>query len=307
VKSLFTVFFLSSILFSLVAAQSKQSNPALMTVVESERAFARKSLEVGSRAAFMLFFADDAIVFRPHPVNYKEAMKNAPPLKNPLETTLDWEPIWADVSSDGDLGYTTGPSVWTDHTPAKRPTYYGFYFSFWRKQPSGEWKVVFDVGTELPGQYGGSRVLGSPASRRPASPPPKLSRQESQSSLMDAERSFLATVREKGFVKALGEFLERDGRVYRQKSFPIVGIDSIRVYFSRKPYLSSWEPVQCEIATSGDLGYSFGSYTTEGGPGNLPAEKGYFLHGWKRGAGNQWKLIAEITSPLPPETPKSKQ
>ena len=148
-------------LFFLVAAQSKQANPALMTVVESERAFARKSLEVGSRAAFMLFFADDAIVFRPHPVNYKEAMKNAPPLKNPLETTLDWEPIWADVSSDGDLGYTTGPSVWTDHTPAKRPTYYGFYFSFWRKQPSGEWKVVFDVGTELPGQYGGSRVLGS--------------------------------------------------------------------------------------------------------------------------------------------------
>jgi ketosteroid isomerase-like protein len=274
-----------------------------MTIVESERAFARKSLEVGSRAAFMLFFADDAMVFRPHPVKYKEAMKNAAPLKNPLETTLDWEPIWADVSADGDLGYTTGPSVWTDHTPAKRPTYYGFYFSFWRKQPSGEWKVVFDVGTELPGQYEGSRVLGSPASGDRAPGQPKLSWKESQSSLMDAERDFLASIQKKGIDTALDEFVDKDARVYRQKSFPIVGIDSIRVYFSRRPYLSSWEPAQCEVATSGDLGYSFGSYT-DGGSGNLPAEKGYFLHGWKRGAGNRWKLVAEITSPLPPDTPK---
>ena len=108
-KPTLAVFFLASLLSCLAAAQSKQENSALLTVVESERAFARKSLDVGSRAAFMLFFADDAVVFRPHPVKYKEAMKNAPPVKNPLETTLEWEPIWADVSSDGDLGYTTGP------------------------------------------------------------------------------------------------------------------------------------------------------------------------------------------------------
>jgi len=303
VKLILTTLFLASIPFSLVVAQPKQADSTLMSVVESERAFAKKSLEVGSRAAFMMSIADDAVVFRPHPVKYKEAMKNAAPLKNPFETTLEWEPIWADVSSSGDLGYTTGPSVWTDHSPAKRPTYYGFYFSFWKKQPTGKWKVVFDVGTELPGRYDGSRVLGSPARGKRSSQLPKLSQQELQSSLMNAEHSFLASIRKNRLHEAFNRFIDKDARLYRQKSYPIVGIDSIRVYFSRNPYLASWEPEQCEVAASGDLGYSYGSYT-DGSAGNLPAEKGYFLHGWKRDAANRWKLVAEVTSPVPPEVPK---
>jgi ketosteroid isomerase-like protein len=251
----------------------------------------------------MMFFADDAIVFRPHPVKYKEATKNAAPLKNPLETTLEWEPIWADVSNGGDLGYTTGPSVWTDHTPANRPPYYGFYFSFWKKQPTGEWKVVFDVGTELPGPFNGSRMVGSPAPLQRAAQQRHLSVQEQESSLMDRERDFLASIQNHGISQAPGEFLDPQARVYRQKSFPIIGIDSIRMYFSRKPYLSSWLPTRCEVATSGDLGYSYGSYV-EGNSGTLPAEKGYFLHAWKRDGANRWRLVAEITSPLPPEAPK---
>lgn len=304
-RTITAVFFLSTVIFSLAAAQPKQGNSALMSVVESERAFARKSLEVGSRAAFMMFFADDALVFRPRPVKYKEAMKNAPPVKNPLEATLEWEPIWADVSIGGDLGYTTGPAVWTDHSPAKRPTYYGFYFSFWKKQPTGEWKVVFDVGTELPGPYKGSRTVPSPASVKRIAVQQQPSAQEQHTSLMQAESDFLASVKKNPLSQALGEFLDLQARMYRQKSFPIVGIDSIREYFSRRPYLTSWEPSHCEVAASGDLGYSYGSYI-DGSSGNTPAEKGYFLHGWKRDAANRWRLVAEITSPLPPETPKSK-
>ena len=307
-RTIAALFFLSSILFSSIAAQSKPSNASLLSVVESERAFAKKSLELGSRAAFMMFFADDAVVFRPHPVKYKEAMKNVAMPKNPLETTLEWEPIWADVSRNGDLGYTTGPSVWTDHTPANRPTYFGFYFSFWKKQPTGEWKVVFDVGTELPGPHSGSREFLSPAADERVANPPKLNPEEQRASLMDAEHKFLDSATKNGVQRALGEVLDKDARIYRQKSYPIVGIDSIRVYFSRRHYLSSWETMQCEVATSGDLGYSYGRYTagnsrdqTAGG------EKGYFLHAWRCDAASRWKLVAEITSPLSPETPKPKQ
>ena len=302
-KTMPIALFLLSIPFSSVAAQPTQSNSAIQTLVESERAFARKSLEVGSRAAFMMFFADDAVVFRPHPVKYKEAMKDAAPLKNPLETTLEWEPIWADISSDGSLGYTTGPSVWTDHSPAKRPTYYGFYFSFWKKQSTGEWKVVFDVGAELPGPYSGTRAIASPAPAHRAANQPKLTAQELQASLMQAESDFLASVQKHGVSAALDNFLDKNVRIYRQKSFPIVGIDSIRAYFFRTPYLASWEATHCDVAASGDLGYSYGSYT-DGGSGKLTVTKGYFLHGWKRDAANRWRLVAEITSPLPPEASK---
>ncbi len=306
-KTIIAAFFLSSVLFSLVTAQSKQDNSTLMSIVESERAFARKSLEVGSRAAFAMFFADDAVVFRPHPVKYKEAMKNVPPPKNPTEATLEWEPLWADISLSGDLGYTTGPSVWTDHSPAKRLTYYGFYFSFWRKQPAGEWKVVFAVGTELPGPYEGPRVLLSPAKVETRAENVKMSAQEQRSSLMVAEGEFLDLARQKGTKKALGENLDKEARIYRQKSQPVVGIDSIQAYFSNKPYLSTWEPIEGSVAEAGDLGYSYGSYTTRNGSKPGDDEKGYYLHAWRRDTSNRWRLVAEVISPLPPEASKPKQ
>ena len=301
------VFFLSiATLSSLCTGQTKTSNVSLNALVESERSFAGTSVRIGARPSFMMYFADDAVVFRPHPVKYKEAMKEVPPPKNPTEATLEWEPLWADISRSGDLGYTTGPSVWTDHSPAKRPTYYGFYFSFWKKQPAGDWKVVFDVGTELPGPYSGPRVLRSPAQVQGKSPLKKMTAQEQKASLMTAEGKFLELARHKGLKKALAENLDKEARVYRQKSYPVVGIDSIQAYFSIKPYLSAWEPLEGSVADAGDLGYTFGSYAVKNGTKPGEDEKGYYLHAWRRDASNRWKLVAEVTSPLPPEPPKSK-
>ena len=302
-----TAFFLSVLLYSSGVAQSKEDNRSLMSLVESERAFSRTSVKIGARSSFMMYFADDAVVFRPHPVKYKEVMKNVPLPKNPTEATLEWEPLWADISRSGDLGYTTGPSVWTDHSPAKRPTYYGFYFSFWKKQPTGEWKVVFDVGTELPGPYDGATTLQSPVTMKPNESGKKMNAEDQRSSLMDAERGFLESVRKEGVRKALGEILDSEARIYRQKAQPIVGIDPIQAYFSNKPYLSTWEPREGSVAESGDLGYSYGSYTVRNGNKPGDDEKGYYLHAWRRDASNRWKLVAEVTSPLPPKASKTKQ
>ncbi|MCX6132520.1 MAG: hypothetical protein NTU47_01790 [Ignavibacteriales bacterium] len=300
-------FFSAAVLTSICTGQTRTSNASLMSLVESERAFAKTSISIGARPSFMMYFTDDAIVFRPHPVKYKEAMKNVPLPKNPTEATLEWDPIWADVSQSGDLGYTTGPSVWTDHSPAKRATYYGFYFSFWKKQPTGEWKVVFDVGTEMPGPFTGPRILCSPAEVRSKAAAATMSVEEQQSSLMIAEGRFLETTRQKGTKKAFEENLNTEARIYRQKSHLVVGIDSIQAYFSNKPYLSKWEPLDGRVAEAGDLGYSYGSYTVNNSPNPADDEKGYYLHAWKRDASNRWKLVAEVTSPLPPEAAKTKQ
>jgi len=302
-----TAFLLSVLLYSPGIAQSERDNPSLISLVASERAFSRTSVKIGARPSFMMYFADDAVVFRPHPVKYKEAMKNVPLPKNPTEATLEWEPLWADISRSGDLGYTTGPSVWTDHSPAKRPTYYGFYFSFWKKQPTGEWKVVFDVGTELPGPYDGPKTLRSPDPVRHNGVVKKLGAEEQRSSLLDAERRFLELARKDGVQKALGGVLNKEARIYRQKVQPIVGIDPIQAYFSNKPYLSTWEPLEGSVAGSGDLGYSYGSYTVRNGNNPGDDETGYYLHAWRRDASNRWKLVAEVTSPLPPEASKTKQ
>ena len=303
-----TMFVFASLLMSSrCAAQTTQEAQSLTSLVESERAFAATSLKIGGRPSFMQFFADDAVVFRPHPVKYKEAMKDVPMPKNPMEATLAWEPIWADVSRSGDLGYTTGPSVWTDHSPAKRPTYHGFYFSFWKKQASGEWKVVFDVGTELPGPYTGSRQFRSPAPVRRTAGAPTLSASEHRASLFDAERQFLESMQKNGVKKALSGMLDNEARIYRQTVQPILGVDSIEAYFSGKPYLSTWKAQEAVTSSAGDMGYTYGSYSINGPGDGAAADQGYFLHGWRRDASNRWKLVAEVTSPLPPDTPKSKK
>ncbi|MCX6145321.1 MAG: nuclear transport factor 2 family protein, partial [Ignavibacteriales bacterium] len=251
--------------------QTKPENPALSSLVEAERAFARTSLEIGARPSFMKFFADDAVVFRPGPVRYKEAMKNVPLPANPRETTLEWEPLYADVAASGDMGYTTGPAVWTDHSPAKRPPYYGYYFSVWKKQSTGEWKVALDVGTEQPGPYTGSRTFHAPAAVKRKEAILTSSPEEHVVSLMNVEREFLEAVQKEGVSNALARYAEGEVRVYREKKVPIIGSDSLRVYFSSRPYLSQWNPMFCDVALSGDIGYVYGGYEVAA-PGAAPAQ-----------------------------------
>ena len=289
---------------SLSFGQAKRDSSALSTLVEAEKTFARTSLEIGTRPAFMKFFADDAVVFRPSPVRYKAMMKDVPVAANPLETTLAWEPLYADISASGDLGYTTGPSVWTDHSAAQRPPYYGYFFSVWKKQSSGEWKVAFDIGSEQPGLYTGPRTFHPAPTVEPTEALPSSSPEEHIVSLMSAEQEFLEAAQKDGRNNALVHYSAETARIYREGHVPIVGIDSIRSYFSVKPYLSQWQPMFCDVARSGELGYVYGAYqVADRVASSTSAENGYYLRVWKRDASNKWKFVAEVTNPLPPESP----
>jgi ketosteroid isomerase-like protein len=295
------------LLLSIAAAslgQSKRDNSPLASLVEAERTFARASLEIGNRAAFLKFFADDAVVFRPGPVRYKDAMKDIPLPANPKETTLEWEPLYADIAESGDLGYTTGPAVWMDHSAAKRPPYYGYYFSIWKKQQTGEWKVAFDIGAEQPGPYTGPRKLQSPAviHRKPLASTPDPA--EYVVSLMNVEREYLEAVQQNGAIKAFGRFAGSDVRIYREKELPIVSFDSVVAYFTSRPYMTQWNPMFCDAALAGDLGYVYGGYQVNvPKEATQPAETGFYLRVWKRDAANAWRFVAEVTSPLPPPEP----
>jgi hypothetical protein len=54
-----------------------------------------------------------------------------------------------------------------------------------------------------------------------------------------------------------------------------------------------------DVAQSGDLGYTYGSYELK--EANATSEKGYYARVWKRGANDQWQVVLDTTSPLPPE------
>src|ERR1041384_3099053 len=115
-------------------------------LVEMEHAFAKAAATKGTRDAFLEFLADDGIIFQPGPVNGKKYWSERQPRKG----LLSWEPVFADVSRAGDLGYTTGPWEFRPNGPDDQPVAFGQYFTIWKKQKDGDWKAVLDrgVGTE---------------------------------------------------------------------------------------------------------------------------------------------------------------
>lgn len=60
--------------------------------------------------------------------------------------SLHWSAAKADVSTSGDLGYTSGSYEMTMNDAAGKPmTEKGKYVTVWKKQPDGQWKAVQDI------------------------------------------------------------------------------------------------------------------------------------------------------------------
>ena len=122
----------------LIAAPALAATPSAAQIEAAERAFAADGLALGIRDSFLKHMADDAIVFRPGPVNAKALYEKRKSSKAPQ---LQWWPQRVVIARSGDLGLSVGP--WAIN--GKRG---GYYATIWRKQPDGQWKWVYDGGAE---------------------------------------------------------------------------------------------------------------------------------------------------------------
>jgi ketosteroid isomerase-like protein len=60
--------------------------------------------------------------------------------------TLTWKPFKGEAARSGDIGYTLGK--W--ELAGKDSTFYGNYYTIWKKQTDGTWKFVLDGGNNTP-------------------------------------------------------------------------------------------------------------------------------------------------------------
>lgn len=71
----------------------------------------------------------------------------------------------------------------------------------------------------------------------------------------------------------------------------------------------SWQPTNAEVASSGDLGYTTGTYELKMQPGGaLVDDHGKYTTVWKKQADGQWKVVVDIFNsdvplPAPPPPP----
>lgn len=267
-------------------------------MVEAERAFARTCVEKGLRESFFEFFAEEGVGFQPGPVKIREAYANRPATAGRPPITLDWEPIYGDISGGADLGYLTGPFLVTDQPPGKRPPRHGYYFSVWKKQADGSWRVAADMGIRTPPAGGDLSRNGFERARAGSSTASGAAAADDRiASLRAAEAAFLEDVAAKGLARAYLAGLDEQARLHRDGDFPLTSREAIRTHLESQPPAGRWETMHAQVSESDDLGYTYGSYelTREG----AAVQKGYYLRVWRRDGEALWKIVADIATALP--------
>jgi len=105
------------------------------------------------KKAFLLFGDENMVMLRENsmPVVGKTAFSDLYKNFDDSQMTLVWEPLFADVSISGDLGYSYGIYTMTIKSDSLK-TEKGTYLSIWKKDPDsnrdGNWKFVLDTGNE---------------------------------------------------------------------------------------------------------------------------------------------------------------
>jgi ketosteroid isomerase-like protein len=112
--------------------------------------------------------------------------------------------------------------------------------------------------------------------------------------LMDADRAFSKMSIERGMKTAFLEYIDSNGVLLRPGYLPIVGADAVD-FLSQLPenaYTMQWEPTGGDVAKSGEMGYTYGTFKID------PVAKDTIIYGtyvsiWKKQADSTWKLALD--------------
>jgi ketosteroid isomerase-like protein len=268
------------------AQQAPAAAETHSAIVDLEARFASASREHGARAAFLEFLDEESIVLQPGPTWGRAAWTT----NDELPGTLDWLPDRAQISADGDLGFASGPWVLEPRDPEGRRIE-GRYVTVWKKGTAG-WRVLFDggFGRKPAGAWEArskNPVLGPFACERGAAVPP------GELQLLDLAMSGIP-----------------GGRTHQERV--LAELDAAAVLFHRPsvegaadaaareaalaalPATLQYWPMGAGVASSGDLGYSYGLSA----PDPAASADASYVHIWCRHAGG-WRLALQLRAALP--------
>lgn len=269
------------------AAAQQNGSRAVDEVVAAERNFAATAAARGLKTAFLENAADSAIVFGARPVNAKKLWERIPE----SDALLAWQPVWADVSASGQMGYTTGPFAFSaDRSSA--PGSFGEYVTIWKKQPDGAWKFVIDIGVrhkKTTFRETAELVIARQGAKK----------RGKEASWIELENDLVDFLKRSTTAKAYRKFAAPEIRFLREVSLIDGGQNPADDTGSKQNTKLALTPLGGEATA--DLAYAYGEYQLTD-PAKK-AEKGFYLHIWKR-ENKGWRVVLDLQQALP-EPPKS--
>ena len=269
---------------------------SLTQMIETERTFAARALVIGWKDAFLEYFSPGAVGFADgQPGSAREQVaKNPDP---PKDLQLIWEPRYGDVAASGELGYLTGPVRNVRASRDGGTPRFSNYASVWKRQKDGAFKVVMDVGVNTPS------AVPFPAgfTRAPHKNRFTGDYDESTPPLGTAD-GLLNSALKTSQLRAYRPRLAEGVRFHRQNKMPIVGVPAATKWLASQRAFSSADSRFSEVARSGDLGYTWGTFTiaprtvtaTGRGQQTLNIQAGFYVRVWIRERDGQWKVALDV-------------
>ena len=275
----------------LAASPALGQEAGVAPVVAAERAFAADFPAMGLAGSFQKWGRPDAILINGGQAQEIAAVfEGAPLTRQPGEPLIEWWPTFAGVAKSGDMGFTTGPA-------ARDQEGYGHYFTIWKRQPDGQWRWVYDGGSNAspagePGPDSEPRIL-------PAATVGAGSAEAAMAEVRAAEATLAAAAAEDQKTAHLS-VLAVDGRLYVAPLAPAEGPDAYATALDGWPARFEFGATEGGGASeAGDMAWTYGpaGWSRDGA-----ARRGHYMRLWqKRPEG--WRLIMAQLIPAPIAAP----
>jgi ketosteroid isomerase-like protein len=279
-------FLLPLLITSSLLAQEPDSTSALFGMREAEKNFAKASVMIGRNAAFAEYFAEESVLFTDKWItNGKQVSRE----RKPSPIVLKWEPEFMDISASRDFGISTGPWEVQEYRPNTVPLFTGYFLTVWKKQATGEWKVILDGGSTTPVATGPKHNFTFPhGADKVIQGPSVLNVEQITKALIEQDNKFQSEWKKDP--SAFTSFLAPDARIQLSGHLPTTNIDSIKTWVNKLDKSLTWEPVGAGAATSGEMGFTYGLIKTQ----KDEIIKGHYVLIWKKRPGSTWQIILEM-------------
>jgi hypothetical protein len=255
----------------------------LQRMAATEREFEAFAEKAGIKAAFIEYAAPDGVLFAPDKVNAKAYWSS----RGESNALLSWAPNYADISTNGLIGYTYGNWEFRPKGKNSEPAGFGHFITVWQRQPDGKYRFVVDIGIDHDKHAKYSTELASPSIR-------STDLNLKNTSAADSASGFYSKLASQGPAKAYKAFAAEEIRVFRQGKYPLVGLKALSE--SIKGDKGSYALAKrSSFFGSVDIAYNFNTYTKTA-DGKM-VEKGNSMQIWKLING-RWRIVLDIFKPL---------